>query len=109
QNGTKLLEDAVSIDNRITLQTGLTSALVREDLILLGTWGEGNSKQSNGFYALPVDPFADQKIQYTAFGELDHFLDFQKEKRASRIKENTRNVIANGGIPNYINFVMPYR
>lgn len=109
KHGTKLLEDAVSIDDRITPQTGITSALVREDLILLGTWGEGNSKQSNGFYALPVNPFADQKIQYTAFGELDHFLDFLKDKRAERIKQNTQDVVRNGGIPNYINYVMPYR
>lgn len=107
--GKLLLEDVVTIDNRLTIQTGMTSSLVREDLILAGTWGEGNSKQSNGFYALAVDPFGDQKIKFTAFGELDHFLDFQKESRATRIKQNTQEVIRNGGIPNYINYVMPYR
>src|SRR5690606_36386964 len=109
QNGNKLLEDNVDIDNRVTLQTGITSTLVREDLVLVGTWGEGNSKQSNGFYAVPVDPFGGQKIQYTALGELDHFLDFHKESRANRIKENTQQVVQSGGIPNYINYVMPYR
>lgn len=109
KNGNRLLEDNVAIMNKITLQTGITSSLVREDLILVGTWGEGNSKQSNGFYAVPVDPFGNQKIQFTALGELDHFLDFQKENRASRIKQNTQEVIRNGGIPNYINYVMPYR
>lgn len=109
KNGNRLLEDNVAINNKITLQTGITSSLVREDLILVGTWGEGNSKQSNGFYAVPVDPFGNQKIQFTALGELDHFLDFQKENRANRIKQNTQEVIRNGGIPNYINYVMPYR
>ena len=109
EHGGLLLEDVVSIDDRRTLQTGLTSMLVREDLVLLGTWGEGNAKQSNGFFALPIDPFGDQKIRYTAFGELDHFLDYMKESRARRIQENTREVVKNGGIPNFINYVMPYR
>jgi hypothetical protein len=109
QFGKMLLEDVVSINNKLTLQTGMTSSLVREDLILVGTWGEGKAKQSNGFYALPVDPFSDQKIQYVTFGELNHYLDFQKENKAKRIKENTRDEIRRGGIPNYINYVMPYR
>ncbi|HEY4655412.1 MAG TPA: hypothetical protein VIH22_12910 [Cyclobacteriaceae bacterium] len=109
QSGKLLLEDLIAIDNKRTLQTGITSSLVREDLILAGTWGEGNAKQSNGFYAIPVDPFGDQKIQYVAFGELDHYLDYQRESRAKRIKQNTHDVIRNGGIPNYINYVMPYR
>lgn len=109
EHGQMLLEDVVSIGDKRTLQTGLTSMLVREDLILLGTWGEGNAKQSNGFFALPVDPFSDQKIQYTAFGELDHYLDHMKESRARRIRDNTQEVLRNGGIPNYINYVMPYR
>jgi hypothetical protein len=109
EHGQLLLEDVVTIDERRTLQAGLTSMLVREDLILLGTWGEGNAKQSNGFFALPIDPFGDQKIRYTAFGELSHFLDYMKESRAKRIKENTQEVVKSGGIPNFINYVMPYR
>lgn len=109
EHGNRLLEDVVTIDDRRTLQSGLTSMLVREDLILLGTWGEGNSKQANGFFALPIDPFRDQKIKFTALGELNHYLDYMKEKRARRIKENTQQVVSNGGIPNFINYVMPYR
>ncbi|HEX5170913.1 MAG TPA: hypothetical protein VFW11_17180 [Cyclobacteriaceae bacterium] len=109
EKGALLLEDKVNIQSKLTLQTGITSLLKREDLMLLGTWGEGNSKQSNGFYALNVDPFADQKIQYVSFGELSRFLDYQKENRAKRIQENTRDVLQAGGIPNYTSYVMPYR
>lgn len=109
ENGTLLLEDKVPIDKKLTLQTGITSLLQREDLMLMGTWGEGNSKQSNGFYALNIDPFNDQKIQYVAFGELAHFLDYQKENKAKRIQDNTKEVVRSGGVPNYTNYVMPYR
>ncbi|HEY8511231.1 MAG TPA: hypothetical protein VIL31_04675 [Cyclobacteriaceae bacterium] len=109
EKGQLLLEDVVTLDDRRTLQAGLTSMLVREDLILLGTWGEGNAKQSNGFFAMPIDPFQDQKIKYTAFGELNHYLDYMKENRARRIRENTQQVVSAGGIPNFINYVMPYR
>lgn len=109
ENGTMLLDDKVSIDGKLTLQTGITSLLQREDLMLLGTWGTGNSKQSNGFYAMVVDPFSDQKVQYVSFGELTHYLDYQKEGKAKRIQENTKEVVRTGGVPNYVNYVMPYR
>jgi hypothetical protein len=109
ERGNLLLEDKVSIDGKLTLQAGITSLLKREDLMLLGTWGEGNSKQSNGFYALPVAPFKEQKIQFVAFGELTHYLDYQKENRAKKIQENTKEVIKAGGVPNYVNYVIPYR
>src|SRR5690606_6385735 len=109
EHGQLLLEDVVTLDDRRTLQTGLTSMLIREDLILLGTWGEGNAKQSNGFFALPIDPVQDQKVKYSAVGELNHYLDYMKESRARRIRENTQQVVSSGGIPNFINYVMPYR
>lgn len=109
ETGQLLLEDKVNIEKNISLQTGITSTLQREDLIVMGTWGEGNSRLSNGFYAMPVDPFGDQKITYVAHGELEHLLDYQKENRAERIKEKTKEEIRNGNIPNYTNYVMPYR
>src|SRR5690606_9473736 len=109
EKGQLLLEDVVTLDDRRTLQAGLTSMLVREDLILLDTWGEGNAKQSNRFFAMPMYTFQDQKIKYTACGELYHYLDYMKENRARRIRENTLQVVSAGGIPNFINYVMPYR
>lgn len=40
ENGKQLMEDVVPIDDEKSLQTGITSTLEREDLVLLGTWGE---------------------------------------------------------------------
>ena len=87
--GNMLLEDEVTMDPDITLQNGLASSLEREDLMILGTWGQRNSKQSNGFYALPVDPYSEQKIQYVVLGQLDHYLDYIKPNRAERITSVT--------------------
>lgn len=108
-SGKILLEDEVAIKNNQALQTGITSTLEREDLMVLGNWGERNSKQSSGFFALPVDPFNDQDIQYLHFGEMEHYLDYLNLKRAKRIKSRSLEEIKAGKTPNYINYVMPYR
>lgn len=107
--GELLLEDVVEMEENKTLQTGITSTLEREDLVILGNWGERTSKQSKGFFALNIDPFADQKIHYFSFGQLNHFLDHLNPKRASRIKEDTREDIEAGRTPSYTNYVMPYK
>lgn len=107
--GKQLLEDIVPIDEKKSLQTGITSALEREDLAVMGTWGDRNSKQSIGFYFLDVDPFQEQKIKYVDFGQLTHYLDYLTPKRAERIKENSRNDATAGRVPNYTNYVMPFK
>ncbi|HMG93845.1 MAG TPA: hypothetical protein VK589_27490 [Chryseolinea sp.] len=109
ETGKQLLEDVVPIDDEKSLQTGLTSTLEREDLVLLGTWGERNSKQSIGFYFMTVDPFNEQKIKYIDFGQLQHYLDYLNAKRAERIKENSKADMAQGRIPNFTTYIMPYR
>jgi hypothetical protein len=108
ETGKQLLEDIVPIEEKKSLQTGITSALQREDLAIMGTWGEGNSKQSVGFYFLNVDPFQEQKIKYVDFGQLDHYLDYLNPKRAERIKQNSRNDATAGRVPAYTNYVMPF-
>lgn len=109
ETGKQLLEDVVPIDDEKSLQTGLTSTLEREDLVLLGTWGERNSKQSIGFYFMTVDPFNEQQIKYLDFGQLQHYTDYLNPKRAERVKENSRADLAQGRIPNFTTYVMPYR
>jgi len=109
ETGKQLLEDIVPIDEKKSLQTGITSALEREDLAVLGTWGDRNSKQSIGFYFMNVDPFQDQKIKYVDFGQLSHFTDYLNPKRAERIKENSRNDATAGRVPNYTDYVMPFK
>lgn len=107
--GKQLLEDIVPIDEQRSLQTGITSALEREDLAIMGTWGERNSKQSTGFYFLEVNPFQEQKIKYVDFGQLNHYLDYLNPKRAERIRQNSRDDATSGRIPNYLNYVMPFK
>lgn len=109
ESGKILLEDNVIIDSKRALQSGITSTLEREDMMIMGNWGERNSKQSSGFFALPVDPFADQKIQYIHFGELEHYLDYLSPKRAKNIKTKSLDEIKEGRTPNFISYVIPYR
>jgi hypothetical protein len=108
-NGNLLLDDVVPIEEKRTVQAGIASTLEREDLMVLGTWGEGNSKQSNGFFSFKVDPFNEQKVNFIAFGELEHYHDYLKPKRAQRIKETTKEDLDAGKIPGFINYVMPYK
>lgn len=107
--GKELLEDSSPIEENYFLQTGISSALVREDLMVLGTWGNRNSKQSLGFYSISVDPFNEQKLKLTAFGELNRYLDYQNEKRASKIKERTQTLLKQNRLPDFTNYVMPYK
>ncbi len=109
ETGKQLLEDVVPIEEQRSLQTGITSALEREDLAVMGTWGERNSKQSTGFYFLEVNPFQEQKIKYVDFGQLTHYLDYLNPKRAERLKQSSRDDAAAGRIPNYLNYVMPFK
>ncbi|MCK6616719.1 MAG: hypothetical protein L6Q51_03670 [Cyclobacteriaceae bacterium] len=107
--GKELLEDIITIEGKRSLQTAIVSSLVRDDLILLGTWGGMNSKQSAGFYGVPVDPFADQAISYTAFAEMENYLGNIKESKRKRISEKTKVALQAGRIPDFINYIRPVR
>jgi hypothetical protein len=109
ETGKLLLEDIVPIEEDRTLQTSISSTLKREDLVVLGSWGDKQSKQSSGFFSLSVDPFNEQKINYLNFGELDHFVDYLNPKRAQRIKDNARDDALNGRKPSFTNYVMPFK
>ncbi|HTF19463.1 MAG TPA: hypothetical protein VK658_15400 [Chryseolinea sp.] len=109
ESGKQLLDDLVPIESQIFLQTGITSTLQREDLAVVGTWGERNSKQSIGFYFMNVDPFSEQQLKYIDFGQLEHFVDYLTPKRAERVKESSASDLAAKRIPNFTSYVMPYR
>lgn len=108
-SGNLLLEDVVPIDEDKTLQNSLSSTLQRDELLLLGTWGDKQGKQSLGFFSLAVDPFSQQKIKYFHFGMMDNFLEYLNAKRAGKIKESTRDAIADGRRPSFSTYVMPFR
>ncbi len=109
ETGNLLLEDVLPIEDDKSLQTSLSSTLEREELVLLGTWGEKQGKQSLGFFSLTVDPFKEQKIKYFHFGMMDHFLDHLNPKRAQRIKETTQEAILAGRKPSFTSYVMPFK
>lgn len=107
--GKELLEDSSPVEEDYFLQTGIASSLIREDMMVLGTWGNRNSKQSLGFYALSVDPFKEQKLRVTAFGQLNEYLSYQTEKRAAKIKERTEALLKQNRLPDFTNYVMTYK
>lgn len=109
QSGNVLLETLAPIDENITLQTSISSTLEREEFLVLGTWGERTGKQSSGFFSLPVDPFGEQKITYTYFGELDNFLNYQNPKRAKKIKEKTKESLKESRRPDFSAYVVPFK
>lgn len=109
ESGKLLLEDIVPIEDDRSLQTTISSTLEREDLIILGTWGDRTGKQSSGFFAMPVDPFGEQKINYIPFAQLEHFTDYMNPKRAARIKESTKEATVEGRKPNFTAYVTPYK
>ena len=107
--GNLLLEDIVPIDEEKSLQSSISSALEREELLLLGTWGDKQGKQSLGFFSLAVNPFTEQKINYYPFGMMEHFLDYLNPKRAEKIKESTEDAVVDGRKPAFSSYVMPFR
>jgi hypothetical protein len=108
ETGKLLLDDVVPIDEDKSLQNSISSTLEREELVLLGTWGDKQGKQSLGFFSLTVDPFNEQKINYFHFGMMDHFLDYLNPKRAERIKESTHDAIMDKRKPSFTAYVMPF-
>lgn len=105
--GKQLLEDDIDFDDR-NLQTGISSNLKRDDLMILGTWGETGAAQSLGFYGVSVNPFADQKIQFSFLGKLEHYLDYLKPKRAARIRAKTERALEQGREPDFANYILPH-
>ena len=107
--GNLLLEDLVGLDEDKSLQNSLTTTLKREELLLLGTWGDRQGKQSLGFFSLAVDPFSQQKVNYQHFGMLENFLDYLNPKRAEKVKESTRDAMEDERKPSFSSYVMPFR
>jgi hypothetical protein len=109
EKGNNLLEDVVPIDDDRSLQTSISSTLEREDMMVLGTWGDRSGRQSSGFFSMKVDPFSEQKINYITFGQLDHFTDSMNPTRAARIKESAKEAAVEGRKPNFTAYVIPYK
>ncbi len=84
--GRLLVEDKIPLSRDIRILSGATSTLVRDELLVVGTYGARNSKLSSGVYSVLIDPFSDQVVQYYPFSQTEHFLDYMKPRKAQKIK-----------------------
>lgn len=109
ETGALLLDDMIEIDPEKTLLSGITSTLVRDELMLVGTWSEGISKQASGIFTVLVDPYTEQKINYYDFGQLTHFFDYMTPKRAAKTKEKSDSRRKMGKVPDFRTNVLSVR
>ena len=107
--GKQILETITTIDEDIVLQNGISNTLERDDLIVIGTWSRRTSRQAYGLYTLGVNPFVPQKVNHIFFGQLDHYLDYLKPKKAAKIKAKTLEAIETGKYPEFTNYLKPYK
>lgn len=108
-SGALLLDDEIEIDNKKTILSGITSTLIHDELFIAGTWTEGTSKQASGIYTTLADPFSEQVVNYYDFGQFDHFLEFNTEKRAAKIKSRSQQAFKLGEIPDFKTYATPMR
>ncbi|MFZ2906804.1 MAG: hypothetical protein WAZ98_11425 [Cyclobacteriaceae bacterium] len=108
-SGNQLLETVTRIDSDMIIQNGMSSTLRRDDMMILGTWGKRNTKQASGFYASHVNPFGTQNVQRVYFGQLEHYLEYLKPKKAAKVKERTADALERGKIPDFTNYVIPFK
>ena len=99
--GALLFEDVIEIDPDRTILSGITSALINDELLITGTWSQGTTKQAAGIYSVMADPFSDQAIKFHDFGGLKNFLEYQSPKRAARLREKSSKAKIAGTIPDF--------
>jgi|GEM_PF-283539 len=85
-NGLLLVDDIIAIDDDKTIIEAISSTLVHDELVVMGTWTYGSTGQAAGIFSVIVDPFSEQKMNYYDFAQLTHFLDYLKPKKAAKIK-----------------------
>ncbi len=101
ESGRLVLESEIEIEDGKTILAAQTSTLKRDELMILGSYGQTNSKQAIGIFSVPIDPFNQPKIRYFDFAQLDHFLDYLPEKRISRIRTKSLRSREAGELPEF--------
>lgn len=109
ESGTLLLQSDMEIEAGKTIITGQTSSLERDELLVLGTYGEFNGKQSAGYFSAVVDPYKQSQINYFDFASLNHLLDYLSPKRAEKIKAKSKRAIEAKKMPDFRLYVHPLR
>ena len=86
ESGVLILEDEIDIEQEKTIVAAQTSILKRDEMMVLGTYGDNNLKQATGIFSVAIDPFNKQVVRYFDFAIFDHFLDYMPVKRSNKIK-----------------------
>jgi hypothetical protein len=94
--GNLLIEDEFFVDNQLKLHTGTSSSLVRDDMLLFGTFGNRTSNQSFGMFTALVDPFTDHEINFLHYSRLESFFDYMGEKKARKYKRRAEKLRSRG-------------
>ncbi len=94
--GIMLVDDIIAVEEGKSIIEAITSSLVHDELIILGSWTYGINKQAAGIFSVMVDPFNNQKVNYYNLTDLDHFLDYLKPTKAVRIKAREQRKISSG-------------
>jgi len=101
ESGTMLMDDIIAIDPDKNLISGMTSSLLKDEMIVVGTYGFGLSRQTSGFFSVMVDPFSEQPVRYTDLTQFNHLLDYMGQKRATKVKQNGEQQRQKGKAPNF--------
>ncbi len=107
--GNLLIDDVIDFDPRLYVSSAITSALERDEMIIVGTYSEGQGKPAMGFFSLVVDPFSKQDVNYTDFATLPHFLQYLPPKRAEKVISKSTKSKSQGKLPDYNINVSLYR
>jgi len=108
-NGVLLMDDIITIDEDKTIVEAISSTLVHDELVIMGTWTYGSNKQAAGIFSVMVDPFNEQKVNYYDFAELSHFLDYLKPKKVSKIKAKAEWRKSAGKTPEFRTHLYPIK
>ena len=109
QTGSLLLDDPIEVESNKTILSAVTSSLLRDELLIAGTWSEGVNQQAAGFYSVTVDPYNEQKINYYDFPQLNHFLGYLSVKRQAKTKAKADKRRAAGKLPDFRVAASPVR
>ena len=107
--GNLIVDDIIPLNSKYTIQSGITSQLIQDEMMIVGTYGEGNGTQSLGIYSVGVDPFNEQSVVYSDFASIDHFFDYLTEKKSRKLRAKAAKEKSLGKTPNYKANLLPIR
>lgn len=107
--GDLLLDDEITIPSDKTLLSGMTSTLKRDEMIIIGSYGFGNSRMASGVFTVNIDPFNAQTIQFYDFSQFEHFFDYLNPKRVKKIKSKAERARLMGKSPDYRTNIIPVK